>query len=124
MPNSESCDQISQAVDGAAAGRIGRLQRIAAGGSVPDDITLRQTARDFASVFYGQVVKEMMQSVRNAGDDGDETEEDPMSGGVHDLVGMFLPQAISAQPGDPVVAYITDQLMDMNRRGGLLDESV
>jgi len=128
MPNFESSDLSIPTLDGLSAGRIEMLARrlaAAEGDEGVSDEALKRAAQDFASVFYSLVFKELQQSVRAVtegdGDEQDSEDGGPMTQGVDDFVGMFLPKAIAGHCGDPLTRYIYDSLKDFYRDG--LDES-
>jgi hypothetical protein len=126
MPNFESCELGRAGLDALSSGRIDLLARrlgVGAEGAPPDDDQLKKVSQDFAAVFYSIAFKEMQQSTRlSDGEDSDvdEEEDGPVTQGAQDFVGMFLPQAIAADPADPLARYIYQSLKDYY--GGALDE--
>ncbi len=66
---------------------------------------LDRAAKDFASLFYGLVLKEMQKTVEY-----DEEEDTPISEGVRDLMTLELPKALAGQHNDPLAGYIREQL--------------
>ncbi len=128
MPNFASSELGRAGIEALAGGRIDLLaRRVSAesGGAPPDDAQLQKVAKDFAAVFYSMAFKEMQQSTHLFGaEDGEDGAEDddqgPVSQGAQDFVGMFLPQAIAGDNGDPVACYIYDSLKQ--HYGEALDE--
>jgi len=111
MLNSALCETATAALDGRSAGRLDALRDVTAGAGAgrSDRGQLREAAEGFASLFYGALVKEMLASVRDEEDDG------PVAAGVQGFVAMFLPQAVSASPADPLASYIE---AEMEKREG------
>ncbi len=125
MPNSESCSPAGSAalarflIDSAQPVQTDRLAEVRLadvdlpqlGAGFPqvgaDDDPLKRIARGFAWTLYNQLVKQMQRTVKQ--DDGDE-DDDSVKGGVQDLIGMFLPQALAADAGDPLVRDIYERL--------------
>jgi len=122
--------QISGSCDGdpalgpelAQSGRIEELARrlpfTAADKTSPQQV--EKVARDFVSVLYGAVVREMLNSIprEDGGDeegeeDGDmaaDSDSDPVAEGVRDFMTMFMPQALASNKNDPLVKYVEGQL--------------
>ena len=100
MQNFESCDGLSSALEQRLQARLEQLQKGRPDAADNPERNPTRVAADFASVLYGQVVKQMQKSMES------EEEESPLSGGVRDFMGMLLPKAISRSAGDPVAAYI------------------
>ncbi len=127
MPNSESCSPAGPAalarflIESAPPGQTDRLAeaRLAdvdlpqLGADFPqvgaDDDPLKRVARGFAWTLYNQLVKQMQRTV-DQGDGDDDEDDDSVKGGVQDLIGMFLPQALAAYAGDPLVRDIYERL--------------
>ncbi len=118
MLSSGSCDGADLGIEALAAGRAEALVRRLPYDPArpPDEQTLRRLARDFASVFYSMLVKQMQRTVG-----GDEEDADAISEGVRDFMGMFLPQVAARHPRDALAEYIFQQVNA--RYGGRLDES-
>lgn len=127
MLNSESCDGPGWALDGLLSRKLDQVTQ-----SLPPDLadredveSLKQTARDFATLFYGELVKQMHKSVREDGEEGEEGEEGDEGGvireGADDFFTMFLPQALAETTGDTLTRYVQEQLQ--SRYGDRLDES-
>ncbi len=106
MLNSESCDPLPAALESASAERARKLaegMRAGLNGGSPQ--TLDKVSRDFASVFYSALVQQMQKTVEDS-----EDEETALSSGVQGFFGMFMPQAIAGQAGDPLAGYIKQSL--------------
>lgn len=81
----------------------------------PDPATLRQVARDFASLLYSILVRQMQATVKQDTDD-----DGPIKQGVRDFLAMLLPQAVADSPGDVLARYLHQHLSE--RFGERLDE--
>jgi len=118
MLSSGSCSPAPCALDGYLANRadalLGRLASADAG--APEGQTLKEVARDFASLFYSMLVQQMRKSLGS-----DDEDAGPVSEGAWDLFTMFLPRAIAGQPGDALTRYVHDHLSV--RYGELVNES-
>ena len=116
MLNSGSCEQLNQALERNAAGCLESLSGVLQGRAQgeADRARLAGAARDFASLFYGMLVKQMMKNVKDTEQDGH------LADGVRGMVAMFLPRAISRCVADPVARYITEQVRTPGE--GRLDE--
>jgi hypothetical protein len=114
MLNSGSCEQLSQALERDATGRLESLTGVLQGCTQgePEQARLAGAAQDFASLFYGMLVKEMLKNMSRMEEDGH------LADGVRGMLGMFLPQAISQCAADPVARYIMEQV-GMPGEGGL-----
>ncbi len=112
MPNLESCDMIGGALDAQIRAQAKSLAR-GLNGANAGDAAQRKTAEGFSSLFYASLVKQMQKTV-SEGEDGD----DPMTDGVRDMMGMFLPQTMAEAPGDPVTSYILDVLQGRGPQTG------
>ena len=93
----------------------GSLQRLTGSQQTGADAGMvAGVARDFASVFYSMLIKQMQQVVRPEGD------ASAVADGAWSFFGMFLPQAIAGQAADPLARYILGQLAQSC--GGAVDE--
>lgn len=131
MPSFESSELGRSGIEGLTSGRIEMLARqLEAGGQTapPSDEKLKKVSQDFAAVFYSIAFKEMQESTHVSGEEeadaaeeegGDEEQDSPVTQGTQDFVGMFMPQAIAGDAGDPLVRYIYDGLKQYY--GGKLD---
>ena len=134
MPSFESSELGRSGIDGLTTGRIEMLARQLGAGQAapPDDEKLKKTSHDFATVFYSMAYKEMQESTRVSGEDeadadgddggdegGDEEQDSAMTQGTQDFVGMFMPQSMANDAGDPLTRYIYDSLKQYY--GGNLD---
>lgn len=117
MLNSGSCEPVGAALDRLAGQQaeqvLRRLPHPPEGR--PDMKVLEGVARDFASLFYSELVKQMQRTLR-----ADNEDDGPMKQGVEDFFGMFLPRAVADDPDDALARYIYEQLT--TRYGGRLDE--
>lgn len=118
MLSSRLCNPAPWALDSCLANRadalLGRLP--SADAEAPEGQPLKEVARDFASLFYSVLVQQMRKSV------GSDEEAGPVSEGAWGFFTMFLPRAITGQPGDALTRYVHDQLSA--RYGGIVDEGV
>ncbi|KPK64326.1 MAG: hypothetical protein AMK73_04740 [Planctomycetes bacterium SM23_32] len=99
---------------GPADGAFRRLPQPAAEG--PEVKRLRQVSRDFASLFYSMLVRQMQKTVPE-----DEEDDNAVKQGVQDFMGMFLPEAVARRPDDALAGCIFGHLR--TRYGELLDET-
>lgn len=119
MPNSGSCDRASAALDGLSAQRaLDAASRLPLEpGQTPDLQRIKGVARDFASLLYTALFKQMQQTVRQ---ESDEDEGSALKEGVLDMMAMYLPKTIAGQSQDALTRAIYQQLKA--RYGGRLDE--
>ena len=116
MPNSESCSPAGSAdlarflIGNARPGQAALAQLgtdLPQGGA--DEDSLERVARGFAQTLYTQLIRQMQKTIQD-GDGDDEDDDDSVKAGVQDLIGMFLPQAMAAHAGDPLVRDIYERL--------------
>ncbi len=121
MPNSGSCDGVGPALDGLEASRAVELVRRLPDRArdAKDSPALQGASRDFAALLYTMLVQQMQKTAREEAAE-DEDEETAMKDSVDGFVGMFLPQAVAGQAGDPLTDYIHGHLS--NRNGGPPDD--
>ncbi len=121
MPSSGSCDGVGPALDGLAASRAQEAARRlpGRGHDAEDPQAMRGASRDFAALFYTMLVQQMQKTAREGAAE-DEDEEAAMKESVDGFVGMFLPQAVAGQTGDPLAEYIYEHLS--KRNGGPPDD--
>ncbi|MCK4282856.1 MAG: hypothetical protein KAX44_00960 [Candidatus Brocadiae bacterium] len=117
MLNSGLCETAQHGLDSLLSTRAERLASRLSGvegtDKKPDD--LAQVSRDFASLLYTVLVQQMQRTVRP-----EQEEDGPLSQGVRDFFGLFLPQAVASHPEDALSRYIHQHLGA--RYGDRLDE--
>ena len=118
MLNSGSCRENGRLPDVLMPGRadvsLRRLARTGQGGA--DRQALKGAARDFASLFYSILIRQMQKTVQS------DDEGSVVSQGARDFFTMFLPRAMAGQAEDPLARYMVEQLG--RRYGDVVDEKV
>ena len=78
-----------------------------------EEDTLSAVSRDFASVFYTILFREMQKTI-NESDESDESDEseggDAIQAGTQDFLGTYMPMAMAGQESDPLSRQIHDYL--------------
>ena len=116
MQSSGSCESA------AAAAGPGALERLAlarlhapAVRAEPDDAEgpasgTREAATGFASLLYTELFKQMQQTVERGGDEEDDGDDEALTEGVHDFLGLYLPIELVRARGEPVSRQIARYL--------------
>ena len=103
MPSFESCDPASMARDNLLSGPLEALRdgaRMAEGAEAASPEALRRLGRDFASVFYATLYRQMQKTVERDEDEG------PLAEGARDFMAVFLPRALADMEADPLARQI------------------
>ncbi|MGD2175972.1 MAG: hypothetical protein PVJ27_11260 [Candidatus Brocadiaceae bacterium] len=117
MLNSGLCEPSAHGFDVLLSARTASLAQRLGGPGRPHDEPqdLEKACRDFASLFYSTLVRQMQRTVREEEDQG------PVTQGAWDFFGLFLPRALASNPDDALSRYIQEQIS--SRFGEGLDET-
>jgi hypothetical protein len=105
MPNLGSCDAIGPAWEQLLVAQAQGAAKSAE--AAPQDEALRNVSRDFASLLYSTLWRQMQETTLREAED---EEEEAVKEGVQDFVGTFLPQAVAGCRQDPLSGYIYEHL--------------
>ncbi len=116
MLNSGLCEKAHCGLEQALSARVEDLARRAhrprgEGGGAGEPA---RTARDFATLLYSSLVRQMQRTVKWTEEDG------PVAQGARDFFGMFLPRCLASQTTDPLTRYVSEQIS--SQRGDRVDE--